>query len=177
MSLTHVIISDDRKSLRRVRYMEAPNVTTSRAKPLELPQTLSASPTLLAHPHASLPAALETRLSPRVKREPLPASDIEFDMTSTRENPSSQAVLGEMRPRERRWNNRGRGRRSSRITGTMIIAACCSRVPGALAAAFADRTALKTAVDNCLLAVGTGENCCSSEMADCGAAGNVDMPN
>ena len=42
MSLTHVIISEDRKTLRRVRYMEAPNVTTSRAKPLELPQTLSA---------------------------------------------------------------------------------------------------------------------------------------
>ena len=59
----------------------------------------------------------------------------------------------------------------------MIIAACCSRVPGALAAAFADKAALKTAVDNCLVAVDTGENCCSSEMADCGAAGNVDMPN
>ena len=88
-------------------------------------------------------------------------------MTVTHDNPASQADLGEMRPRERRWNNRG----------SMIIAACCSRVPGALAAAFADRTALKTAVDNCLLAVGTGENCCSSEMADCGAAGNVDMPN
>ena len=99
------------------------------------------------------------------------------DMTVTHDNPASQADLGEMRPRERRWNNRGRGKRSSRITGSMIIAACCSRVPGALAAAFADRTALKTAVDNCLLAVGTGENCCSSEMADCGAAGNVDMPN
>ena len=98
-------------------------------------------------------------------------------MTVTHDNPASQADLGEMRPRERRWNNRGRGKRSSRITGSMIIAACCSRVPGALAAAFADKAALKTAVDNCLVAVDTGENCCSSEMADCGAAGNVDMPN
>jgi surface protein len=88
-------------------------------------------------------------------------------MTVTHDNPASQADLGEMRPRERRWNNRG----------SMIIAACCSRVPGALAAAFADKAALKTAVDNCLVAVDTGENCCSSEMADCGAAGNVDMPN
>ena len=70
------------------------------------------------------------------------------------------------------------GKRSSQITGTMIIAACCSRVPGALAAPFADKAALKTAVINCLAAEPhTGENCCSAGGADCGAAGNVDMPN
>ena len=34
-------------------------------------------------------------------------------------------------------------------------------VPGAFAAPFADRTALKTAVDNCLAAVPSGERCCS----------------
>ena len=88
-------------------------------------------------------------------------------MTVTHDNPASQADLGEMRPRERRWNNRGRGKRSSQITGTMIIAACCSRVPGALAAPFADKAALKTAVINCLAAVPhSGENCCSSD-SDC----------
>ena len=104
-------------------------------------------------------------------------------MTVTHNSPASQADLGEMRPHERRWNNRGRGRRSSRITGTMIIAACCSRVPGALAAAFADKAALKTAVDNCLAAVATGENCCSADpncadpsSARCGGAGCDDMP-
>ena len=49
-------------------------------------------------------------------------------------------------------------------------------VPGAFAAPFADRTALKTAVDNCLAAVPSGERCCSEGGADCGAAGLVDMP-
>ena len=49
-------------------------------------------------------------------------------------------------------------------------------MPGAFAAPFADRTALKTAVDNCLAAVPSGERCCSEGGADCGAAGLVDMP-
>ena len=47
-------------------------------------------------------------------------------------------------------------------------------VPGAFAACspgvFADRTALKTAVDNCLAVDPTGVACCNHG-ADCGAAG------
>jgi surface protein len=46
------------------------------------------------------------------------------------------------------------------------------------AAAFADRTALKLAVDNCLAKVPSGFECCSraSDPADCGVAGTTDMP-
>jgi len=40
---------------------------------------------------------------------------------------------------------------------------CCSRTPGALAAAFADRTALNTAVLNCLGAVASWANYCSTD--------------
>jgi len=44
--------------------------------------------------------------------------------------------------------------------------------------AFADRTALKTAVDNCLAKVPSGFECCSrlDDPADCGVAGTTDMP-
>ena len=41
--------------------------------------------------------------------------------------------------------------------------------------AFADRTALKTAVDNCLAVDATGVACCDHG-ADCGAAGTIEMP-
>ena len=44
------------------------------------------------------------------------------------------------------------------------------------AAAFTSSADLKTAVDNCLAAVPSGENCCSAGGADCGAAGGADMP-
>ncbi len=56
---------------------------------------------------------------------------------------------------------------------SVLIVAC---VPGALAAPFADKAALKAAVINCLTAVPSGENCCSSGGANCGAAGTDDMP-
>ena len=50
-------------------------------------------------------------------------------------------------------------------------------VPGAFAAPFADRTALKAAVDSCLGADGdpTGVACCSKSLVDCGAAGTTEM--
>ena len=35
---------------------------------------------------------------------------------------------------------------------------------------------MKTAVENCLAAVSSGENCCSAGGADCGAAGSANMP-
>ena len=44
------------------------------------------------------------------------------------------------------------------------------------AAAFTSSADLKTAVDNCLAAVPSGENCCSAGGADCGAACATDMP-
>ena len=47
-------------------------------------------------------------------------------------------------------------------------------VPGALAAPFADRTALKAAVDSCLAVDTTGVACCNSG-ANCGAAGTDEM--
>ena len=81
-----------------------------------------------------------------------------------------------MRQRELRRAYRAGGKRIHRLCEFLVIAVYASRVPGALAAAFADRAALKTAVDNCLLAVPSGENCCSSGGADCGAAGSADMP-
>ena len=58
-----------------------------------------------------------------------------------------------------------------------ILVACCSRVPGSLAAPFADKDALKAAVVNCSQAVPPWVNCCSTGGADCGAAGIDDMPN
>ena len=67
-----------------------------------------------------------------------------------------------------------------------FVALCivwCTLMPGALAAPFADRDALKTAVRNCLGAVASGQNCCSTDpncadpsSARCGAAGCDDMP-
>lgn len=55
----------------------------------------------------------------------------------------------------------------------VLVVAC---VPGAIAAPFADKDALKTAVIRCINAVPSGENCCSLGVADCGAAGTDDMP-
>ena len=62
------------------------------------------------------------------------------------------------------------GRRAC-ISGELIDTAAC-----VIPTPFADRTALKAAVDNCLAAVPSGEKCCSEGGADCGAAGLVDMP-
>ena len=53
----------------------------------------------------------------------------------------------------------------------MLVVAC---VPGALAAPFADRAALKAAVGNCLAFDATGVACCNSG-ANCGAAGTDEM--
>ena len=47
-------------------------------------------------------------------------------------------------------------------------------MPGAFAAPFADRTALKAAVDSCITLDPTGVACCNHG-ADCGAAGTVEM--
>ena len=48
-----------------------------------------------------------------------------------------------------------------------------SLVAGASAAAFADRAALKAAVNNCLAANATGDCDCGSASVDCGAAGDL----
>jgi len=48
-------------------------------------------------------------------------------------------------------------------------------VPGAFAAPFADSTALKAAVDNCIAVDPAGVACCNHG-ADCGAAGTAEMP-
>ena len=68
-----------------------------------------------------------------------------------------------------------------------FIALCvvgCTREPAALAAPFADKDALETAIRNCLGNVTSGANCCSTDpncanpsSARCGAAGCDDMPN
>ena len=54
----------------------------------------------------------------------------------------------------------------------LVVVAMC--VPGALAAPFADRAALKAAVDSCLLIDATGVTCCNSG-ANCRAAGTDEM--
>ena len=54
---------------------------------------------------------------------------------------------------------------------SVLVVAC---VPGALAAPFADRAALKAAVDSCLAIDATGVACCNSG-ANCGAAGTDEM--
>ena len=61
---------------------------------------------------------------------------------------------------------------------------CCTRMPGAVAAPFADGDALKTAVRNCIGAQSASwANCCSTDLncgnpssARCGAAGCDEMP-
>jgi len=52
-----------------------------------------------------------------------------------------------------------------------------NRVARSSGGAFADRAALKIAVDNCIEKVASGFECCSrADFADCGAAGRTDMP-
>ena len=74
------------------------------------------------------------------------------------------------------------GRRLSRIFLALILACARSIAPAraqtAPPAPFADRAALKLAVDNCLAASpdGSGDACCTWHRADCGAAGFNDMP-
>ena len=64
--------------------------------------------------------------------------------------------------------------RDSRALAAVFVLA--HAVAPARAAPFTSNDALKTAVDNCLSAVPSGLNCCSSGAADCGAAGSADMP-
>ena len=70
----------------------------------------------------------------------------------------------------------GRRMRLPQFAAVLVFAIFCSNVQSVLAAPFATKAALKTAVINCLAAAPSGLNCCSSGGADCGAAGNVDMP-
>ena len=70
---------------------------------------------------------------------------------------------------------RHRTRASFRLGPRVFLAVLVSfGVPGAFAAPFADRTALKTAVDNCIAVDATGVACCNHG-ADCGAAGTTEM--
>ena len=71
---------------------------------------------------------------------------------------------------------RHRTRASFRLGPWVVLAVLVSLVvPGAFAAPFADRTALKAAVDSCITLDPTGVACCNHG-ADCGAAGPVEMP-
>ena len=71
---------------------------------------------------------------------------------------------------------RHRTRASFRLGPWVVLAVLVSLVvPGAFAAPFADRTALKAAVDSCITLDPTGVACCNHG-ADCGAAGTVEMP-
>ena len=80
-------------------------------------------------------------------------------------------------PRRDARRARDAGRRAPGIAAAALIFAVCGAfLPGALAAPFASHTALWTAVRNCLAAVPSGLNCCSSGGANCGAAGSDDMP-
>ena len=70
---------------------------------------------------------------------------------------------------------RYRTRASFRLGPWVFLAVLVSLVvPGAFAAPFADRTALKAAVDSCITLDPTGVACCNHG-ADCGAAGPVEM--
>ena len=70
---------------------------------------------------------------------------------------------------------RHRTRASFRLGPWVVLAVLVSLVvPGAFAAPFADRTALKAAVDSCITLDPTGVACCNHG-ADCGAAGPVEM--
>ena len=71
--------------------------------------------------------------------------------------------------------------RSCALVALCVV--CCTRMPGAVAAPFADGGALKTAVRNCLGNVTSGANCCSTDpnwadpsLARCGAAGRDPIP-
>jgi hypothetical protein len=65
-----------------------------------------------------------------------------------------------------------------RPAALLLLVLAVSGARRSSAAAFADRTALQTAVDNCLAKVPSGFQCCSRavDFADCGAAGTTDMP-
>ena len=70
---------------------------------------------------------------------------------------------------------RHRTRASFRLGPWVVLAVLVSLVvPGAFAAPFADRTALKAAVDSCITLDPTGVACCNHG-ADCGAAGTKEM--
>ena len=64
-----------------------------------------------------------------------------------------------------------------RPAALLLLVLAVSGARRSSAAAFADRTALKTAVDNCLAKVSSGFQCCSRavDFADCRAAGTTDM--
>ena len=65
-----------------------------------------------------------------------------------------------------------------RPAALLLLALAVSGARGSSATAFPNTAALKTAVDNCLDKVSSGQNCCSraSDPADCGVAGTTDMP-
>ena len=90
-------------------------------------------------------------------------------------SPAMRAMVGvDARIAHRR--RRHRTRASFRLGPWVVLAVLVSLVvPGAFAAPFADRTALKAAVDSCITLDPTGVACCSHG-ADCGAAGPVEMP-
>lgn len=66
--------------------------------------------------------------------------------------------------------------RSRRVMLARLFFIAGVLVLGSDAAPFTSRAALQTAVNNCLDAVPSGGNCCSSGGTGCGAAGSTDMP-
>jgi surface protein len=90
-------------------------------------------------------------------------------------SPAMRAMVG-VNARIAHRRRRHRTRASFRLGPWVVLAVLVSLVvPGAFAAPFADRTALKAAVDSCITLDPTGVACCNHG-ADCGAAGPVEMP-
>ena len=64
----------------------------------------------------------------------------------------------------------------SAVVRSLFLVACASLCGCAQGAPFASKSALSAAVNSCLYEDPSGENCCSSGVADCGPAGLTDMP-
>ena len=64
----------------------------------------------------------------------------------------------------------------SAVVRSLFLVACASLCGCAQGAPFTSKSALSAAIGSCLTAHPSGENCCSSGLADCGPAGSIDMP-
>ena len=85
------------------------------------------------------------------------------------------ARAGAKKLRTRPQSDRGSPGSSSALlpTATLSLLIALSYASVSTAAPFPNLAALKTAVDRCLAAVPSGDNCCST---NCGVAGNTNMP-
>jgi hypothetical protein len=67
-------------------------------------------------------------------------------------------------------------RRNGQLLGAAVLLAVFGVAHADHSGTFPDVTTFHTAVNQCTLNVPSGDRCCSSGAADCGAAGIVDMP-